>query len=39
MIHEEYPIQAEGSGAPAKLTTYLISYYEDLGVTERPLVI
>lgn len=39
MIHEEIIISAEGTKAKAKLTTYLLSRYEDVRMEPAPLVI
>ena len=39
MIHEEITITAEGTEAKAKLTTYLLSQYEDVRKEPSPLVI
>ncbi|MDD6812723.1 MAG: alpha/beta hydrolase [Lachnospiraceae bacterium] len=39
MICKEYPIRVEGSTEKAKLTTYLISHSEEIGIKERPMII
>lgn len=39
MIHEEYPIRLEGSTDKARLTTYLISHSEEIGIDKRPMII
>ena len=39
MIHEELTIAVEGIDAKAKLTTYLLSQYEDVRMKPAPLVI
>lgn len=39
MIYKEYPIRVEGSTDRAKLTTYLISHSEEIGINERPMII
>ncbi len=39
MIHEEIKIQVQGSEPYARVTTYLISHSEEIGIDKRPLVV
>lgn len=39
MIHETFPLRAEGSQPDARLVTYIQEYSESLAVRERPLVL
>ena len=39
MLHQEFPIQAEGSLPESKLVTYIQDYYDEVAIDTRPLVL